>query len=164
MRKLKDNSLVWWLKPRAEESRGLKYLPPSAYVNLVLFPNLNLSLYNCEVGLKIEPLSGAGPVAQWLHSRAPLQAAQCFVSLNPGQGHSTAHQTTLRQRPICHNQKDPQRRIYNYVPGGLWGEKGKNKTFKKKNREMLLTKHTKMQRNQISSGDFHRVFFFQQTH
>ncbi|XP_070117374.1 coiled-coil domain-containing protein 25 isoform X3 [Equus caballus] len=46
---------------------------------------------------------GAGPVAEWLSSRAPLQAAQCFVSSNPGRGHGTAHQTTLRQRPTCHN-------------------------------------------------------------
>ena len=46
---------------------------------------------------------GAGPVAEWLSSRAPLQAAQGFVGSNPGRGHGTAHQTTLRQRPICHN-------------------------------------------------------------
>ena len=46
---------------------------------------------------------GAGPVAEWLSSRAPLQAAQCFVGSNPGRGHGTAHPTTLRQRPTCHN-------------------------------------------------------------
>src|SRR3712207_5391944 len=68
---------------------------------------------------------GAGPVAEWLSSRAPLQAAQCFVSSNPGRGHGTAHQTTLRQRPTCHNWKDSQRRIYDYVPGGVWGKKRK---------------------------------------
>ena len=45
----------------------------------------------------------AGPVAEWLGSRAPLQAAQCFVGSNPGRGHGTAHQTTLRQRPTYHN-------------------------------------------------------------
>src|SRR3712207_8005984 len=39
------------------------------------------------------------PVAEWLTSRALPQAAQCFVSSNPGRGHGTAHQTTLRQRP-----------------------------------------------------------------
>ena len=39
---------------------------------------------------------GAGPVAEWLSLRAPLQAAQCFVGWNPGRGHSTAHQTTPR--------------------------------------------------------------------
>ena len=48
-------------------------------------------------------VQGAGPVAEWLSLRTPLQAAQCFVSSNPGRGHGTAHQTTLRQRPTCHN-------------------------------------------------------------
>ena len=47
-------------------------------------------------------LWGAGPVAEWLSSRARLQAAQCFVGSNPGRGHGAAHQTTLRQRPTCH--------------------------------------------------------------
>ena len=46
---------------------------------------------------------GAGPVAEWLSLRSPLQAAQCFVGSNPGRGHGTAHQITLRQRPTCHN-------------------------------------------------------------
>ena len=46
---------------------------------------------------------GAGPVAEWLSLCALLQAAQCFVSSNPGHGHSSAHQTTLRQRPTCYN-------------------------------------------------------------
>ena len=46
---------------------------------------------------------GAGPVAEWLSLRAPLQAAQCFVGSNPGCGHGTAHQTTLRQPPTCPN-------------------------------------------------------------
>ena len=49
------------------------------------------------------PNMGAGPVAEWLSSRAPLQAAQCFIGSNPGRGHGTARQTTLRQRPTCHN-------------------------------------------------------------
>ena len=47
--------------------------------------------------------AGAGPVAEWLGSRALLQAAQCFVGSNPGRGHGTAHRTTLGQRPTCHN-------------------------------------------------------------
>ena len=49
------------------------------------------------------PAPGAGPVAKGLSSCAPLQAAQCFVGLNPGRGHGTAHQTMLRQRLTCHN-------------------------------------------------------------
>ena len=48
-------------------------------------------------------IQGAGPVAEWLNSRAPLQAAQCFVSSNPGCGHGTAHHATLRRHPTCHN-------------------------------------------------------------
>ena len=46
---------------------------------------------------------GAGPMAEWLSSRAPLQAAQCFVGSNPGRRHGTAHQTMLRRRPTCDN-------------------------------------------------------------
>ena len=46
---------------------------------------------------------GGGPVAEWLSSRALLQAAQCFIGSNPGRGHGTAHQTKLRQHPTCHN-------------------------------------------------------------
>ena len=46
---------------------------------------------------------GAGPVAEWLSSRAPLQAAQRFVGSNPGRGHGTAHQAMLRQRPTYHS-------------------------------------------------------------
>ena len=59
-------------------------------------------MYFCAV-LKINELQGAGPVAEWLSSCALLQAAQCFVGSNPGRGHGTAHRTTLRQRPTCHN-------------------------------------------------------------
>ena len=75
---------------------------------------------------------GAGSVAEWLSSRAPLQVAQCFVGSNPRRGHGTAHQTTLRQRPTCQTMKYPQQRIYNYVPGGFGEKKEKNKIFKKK--------------------------------
>ena len=46
---------------------------------------------------------GAGPVAEWLSLRTLLQAAQCFIGSNPGRGHGTAHQTTLKQRPTCYN-------------------------------------------------------------
>ena len=71
-----------------------------------------------------EAEAGAGPVAERLSSRATLQAAQCFVGSNPGCERGTACQTTLRQRTTCHNWKDPQRRIYNYVPGGFGEKKG----------------------------------------
>ena len=45
---------------------------------------------------------GAGPVAEWLGSRAPLQAAQCFVGSGPGRGHGTAHRATPGQRATCY--------------------------------------------------------------
>ena len=54
-------------------------------------------------GVKRNPVIGAGPMAEWLGSRAPLQAAQCFVGSGPGCGHGTAHRATLGQRPTCHN-------------------------------------------------------------
>ena len=47
--------------------------------------------------------TGAGPVAKWLSLRTLLQVAQCFVGSNPGRGHGTAQQTTLRQHPTYHN-------------------------------------------------------------
>src|SRR3712207_7911759 len=37
----------------------------------------------------------AGPVAEWLSPRAPLQAAQCFVGSNPGRGHGDRKSTRL---------------------------------------------------------------------
>ena len=57
----------------------------------------------CPFEVYQKAVLGAGPVAEWLSSRAPLQAAQCFVGSNPGRGHGTAHQTMLRQHPTCHN-------------------------------------------------------------
>ena len=88
---------------------------------------------------------GAGPVAQWLSSCAPLQAAQCFVSSNPGRGHGTAHQTTLRQRPTCHKLEGPTTNNIQLCTGGLWGENGKKNlkkmlknNFMHKNRKAML--------------------------
>ena len=60
------------------------------------------SALKVEIALK-NHVGGAGPVAEWLSSCAPLQVAQCLVGSNPQRGHGTAHQTTLRQRPTCHN-------------------------------------------------------------
>ena len=47
--------------------------------------------------------AGAGPVAEWLNSCAPLKAAQCFLGSDPGHGYGTAHHALLRQHPTCHN-------------------------------------------------------------
>ena len=62
-----------------------------------------------------------GPVVKFVHSAS---AARGFAGSDPGHGHGTAHQAMLRQHPTCHNQKDPQLKIHNYVPGGF-GEKKK---------------------------------------
>ena len=62
---------------------------------------MHCALYQSHCHLNI--IARVGPVAEWLSSHAPLQAAQCFLGSNPGHGHGTAHQTTLRQRPTCHN-------------------------------------------------------------
>ena len=42
---------------------------------------------------------GAGPVAEWLISHAPIPGAQGFTSSDPGHGHGTSHQATLGWRP-----------------------------------------------------------------
>ena len=49
------------------------------------------------------PCVGAGPVAEWLSSRAPASVAQGFTGSDPGRGRGTAHQAMLRQHPTCHN-------------------------------------------------------------
>ena len=77
-------------------------------------------------------------MAEWLSLCAPLQAAQCFVGSNPGHGHGTAHQTTLRQRPTYHKLEGPTTKNIQLCTGGLWGEKGKNKIFKKKKRSAYM--------------------------
>ena len=74
-----------------------------------------------------------GQVVKFVHSAS---AAQDFAGSNPEHRHSTAHQAMLRQCPTCHNWKDPQLKIHNYVPGAL-GRKRKNKILKRE-REMLI--------------------------
>ena len=64
-------------------------------------------------------------MAEWLSSRAPLQAAQCFVGLITGCGHGTAHlhqAEAVSHMPQLegHTTKNIQLRT-----GGLWGEKVK---------------------------------------
>ena len=63
-----------------------------------------LHLYvHCSLIYSVIKNDGVQGLAEWLSSRAPPQVAQCFVGSNPGRGHGTAHQTTLRWRPTCHN-------------------------------------------------------------
>ena len=52
--------------------------------------------------IKIEKCGGwpRGRVVKFMHSAL---AAQGFTGSNPGRGHGTAHQATLRRRPTCHN-------------------------------------------------------------
>ena len=65
-------------------------------------------------------------MAEWLSLRAPLQAAQCFVGLNPGHGHGTAHQTTHAEAASHMPQLEgPATKNIQLCTGGLWEEKGK---------------------------------------
>ena len=73
---------------------------PMLFIFLYPVPQFMLNKYILK---SINAPDGAGPVAEGLSLHAPLQAAQCIVGSNPGRGHGTAHQTTLRQRPTCHN-------------------------------------------------------------
>ena len=68
------------------------------YNCLVLF----FQLFRAKARTKKKMLGGwpRGQVVKFAHS---AEAAQCFDGSNPGRGHGTAHQTTLRQRPTCHN-------------------------------------------------------------
>ena len=75
----------------------------SSYKLLGKIPFLEIKMLFFTAQAKNGPSEGAGPMAEWLSSRAPLQVAQCFVGSNPGRGHGTAHQTMQRQRPTYHN-------------------------------------------------------------
>ena len=63
-------------------------------------------------------------------------AAQGFAGSEPGHGHGTAHQATLRQRPTCHNWKDPQLKYIQLCTGGIGGEKAGGKNLE--DRQQLL--------------------------
>ena len=65
--------------------------------------------------------------------------AQGLASSNPGHGHGIAHQDMLGRHLACHNWKDPQLRMYSYVPGGFGEKKEKeNKILKKKKKIRVL--------------------------
>ena len=53
--------------------------------------------------------------------------AQGFAGLDPGCGRGTVRQAMLRRHPACHNWKDPQLKIYNYVLGGFEEERKSRK-------------------------------------
>ena len=54
-------------------------------------------------------------------------AAQGFAGLDPGSGHGTACQVTLRQRPTLPQLEGPATKIYNYVLVGFGEVKQKKK-------------------------------------
>ena len=62
---------------------------------------------------------GAGPMAEWLSSRASLQVAQCFF----GSSHcSLNHAEAASHMPQL---EGPTTKNIQLCTGGLWGEKGK---------------------------------------
>ena len=75
-------------------------------------------------------------MAEWLSSRAPLQAAQCFVGSNLGRGHGTAHLDHAEAASHMPQLEGSTTKNIKLRTGGLWGEKGKNKIYKKKNKVM----------------------------
>ena len=64
-------------------------------------------------------------MAEWLSSRAPLQAAQCFVGLNPRRGHGTAHQNHAEAASHMPQLEGPTTKNIQLCAGELWGEKKK---------------------------------------
>ena len=74
-------------------------------------------------------------MAKWLGSRAPLQVAQCFVGSNPGRGHGTAHQTTLRQRPNTTTRWTHNEEYTTMYLGALGRKRKKIKSLKKKRKK-----------------------------
>ena len=63
-----------------------------------------------------------GRVVKFAHSAL---AAWSFAGSNPGRRRGTTHQAMLRQHPTCHNQKDTQLKIHNYVLGAFGQKKKK---------------------------------------
>ena len=66
-----------------------------------------------------------GRVVKFVRSAAVAQGS------DPGRGHGTARQATLRRRPTSHNWKDLQLR-YTTVYRRVWGDKAEKKQKQKK--------------------------------
>ena len=64
-------------------------------------------------------------MAEWLSSRALLQAAQCFVGSNPGRGHGTCSSDHAEAVSHMPQLEGPATKNVQLCTGGLWGEKGK---------------------------------------
>ena len=82
---------------------------------------------------KIRLIFGGRPHALVVAFARSALVAQRFAGWDPGRGTGAACGAMLGWCPTCHNQKDPQLKIYNYVPEGFREKKKKNKILKKKN-------------------------------
>ena len=82
---------------------------------------MHTKLIKTNIGSKNRERGGR-PHGQAVKFVRSALVARGFAGSDPGRGHGTAHQAMLRQHPICHNEKDPQLKIHNYVPVGF-GEK-----------------------------------------
>ena len=81
--------------------------------------------------------------------------AQGFAGSDPGRRHGTAHQATLEAASHMPQPEELITRIYNYVPGRIWGEEEKKKEhwkqmlaqvpiFKNKNKNVPHTHKVKV--------------------
>ena len=87
---------------------------------------------------KLLPWGGPrGRVVKCAHQAAEVQG---FAGSDPGRRHGTAHRAMLRQRPTCHNQKDPQPRMCNCVLRGFGKEKKKILKRKKSTAKVIVPK------------------------
>ena len=84
-----------------------------------------------------------GRVVNFTRSAA---VAQGFAGSDPGRGHGTAYQATLRRCPTCHNYEDPQLKTYNYVLGGL----GEKKQGEKKGLATVVSSGANLRKNKIN--------------
>ena len=98
---LRVNSLLSLYIQHLELHIFIKHLQGQAVLFCMIYNFCSLAFWQLDLNFK--SLLGAGPVAKWLNSRTPIQAAQCFIGSNPRRGHGTARQTTGRQCPTCHN-------------------------------------------------------------
>ena len=65
-----------------------------------------------------------GLVVKFTHS---VWVAQGFAGSDPGRGHGTTYQATVKWCPTFHNWKDPQLKYIQLYTGGIWRVKKKKK-------------------------------------
>ena len=88
---------------------------------------------------------GAGPMAEWLGSCAPLRQPRVLLVRILGADMALlAHQAMLRRHPTYHNWKDSQLENIQLCAGGIWGEKaGKGACTRAKVFHAVLRKEVK---------------------